>query len=304
MSLRFDERIARTYRREEWNAILERVLARSTDAAEKLMKRPEMIEQEQAKETTVKGSEDTFEQTDKSAATSQTNLAQEKSNRIAAKFLLERIALEGVGLSSKATRASDLLQRLVSMVLDAEESNPATQMTPTTIDSGSCHLPISCSAVFWRTAADLSISVPLQLHLSTPGLAGHLSELTFDSLDIYFSDQRVPVHITHQPSQKMVHRFNLGHLAPNGKQEEQKLTTNLSFSGASKVLFGTTTSAVAHSLQVTKIVLALRTKAFAINLSIACIASKMGSRWSAPPDKDGICESLALQTGVDWSTCR
>ena len=307
MSLKFDDRIAKTYRREKYNSILESVLARSTNMA-KVIKKPIVDKKafyQDAADAAIRNGK--LSNADESSDNSVTNSSKTDEAMAdpesAVSFILERLSIEGVGLPSATSRAFSLVQSLVSL-LNAQQVKLTAPTMIATIDSIQHAIPFSYSALFWQTSADLYTPVPFQIHFSTPALANHPSDLIFESLYVHFSDQRPPLQITHQTSLEIPSSIDIGFVSSSSGKAQKEVKANLSFANGDKVINGILTSSVAHNLQISKIVLALRVSMSVVMLNIHSSPSKTGQRWYTPNTSTGKNEIYLLSEIEDRSECR
>jgi hypothetical protein len=189
-ALRFDERIGRTYRREQWLGILDKILGRDDVTLRKQIKNagPDgqaLVEDSPSTMGEIKGENSEKRLTD--------------TIREALKVCLERVCLaEELHPEHRQSSSSpaDTARILFALLRDLPASiSSATSIIELT--STNSKLPYHFNSVFWRAKSKLGSLVPYQISFRSQAIADGVFDnaTAFNSIEIHFSDQRTPLSV-------------------------------------------------------------------------------------------------------------
>ncbi|GAA6061932.1 hypothetical protein JCM10212_001500 [Sporobolomyces blumeae] len=133
---------------------------------------------------------------------------------------------------------------------------------------------------FYRSTTTISTPMPFQLSLTSPSTS-RIAGFTFDSLQLFFDDDRPPVVITHRSEAETeepladVTRYLIGDV-----REDVERTADLRWrEGTTKVFVGLVSSDQAMSLSVNKVVLELSLGGWTITSELALDAATTSASW-------------------------
>lgn len=221
-SIKFDERIEKTYRKERWSTVLDCILSRSGQSA--LLK------------ATTNGHDD--------------NVSSSKLNKtLAIASLIERITLRGLEPRGQRSRTPRFRQMLSEATGAPDATGPTNEIV---LRSDQRSLPLSCCCVFWRPQADLQSQIPFQIQLYSQMLEAE--DLIVEPLSIHavFSDLR-QITINHCDGENLratTGRYDLGACNASTQSREVK---NLRFSSGCLVLQGTMSCGTPQLLKVSHV---------------------------------------------------
>lgn len=283
MSARFDERVARTYRREGWLNILEMVAARSGEQARKPRPISELS----------KGSE------------SDENDAAKVDIRALLRASLELSALSSkkAGVRHRSPQRGVALQETLRFIASVPLDAALNSDLP--IDSLECQMPAECGAVFWSTTASLDTPVPFQVHLTAPSLSTLPESCKVTQLRLAFSDQSQTILFHHDGDIEDSHLISI---VEQSSPSSQSRPANLSFSKASKKsIVGTVKSGEPNQMSLISVTITLSVGAHKFHLLLRPSGETKPAQWlhrEKRVDGTRAWRSVLFPATEDHTTCR
>lgn len=187
-ALRFDERISRTYRREHWFGILDKILGRDDVTLRKQIKNAGANSQSVIEDTPVDVEENKGEKSEKPLT---------DSIRDALKVCLERVCLAEEPLPGHriSSPPADAVRLLFALLQDLPASS-STSTPVIEINSTDSKLPFRFNSVFWNTKSELGSLVPYQISFQSSAITDEVFDnAAFRHIEVHFSDQRTPLFV-------------------------------------------------------------------------------------------------------------
>lgn len=304
LCLRFDERIARTYRREGWTNLLDGTLDRSAKAAAA-----------QAHAQTTSDDDGPTNQPQPAAIESALRLKLEHESLDGLRLQGEHSGPAGrplhcarlmIPLASLLTASQSLRSALVPFATSLPDAG--SEASPITIDSETTPLPFTCQCTFWEMAADLGQLVPFQIVVVSAIIAAEdLDEgVSVQGARVHWSDGRdVPVVRQEKHGATRKGAVALGNVSDDGAAGAGR-EADLAFSAdGTLVLYGSISSTREQILQLQKVSLDVRIASQHITLDLRPDIIKSQSRsWFALSPGEKASEALRLPSHFDHTTCR
>ncbi|KAG6920032.1 hypothetical protein DXG01_010100 [Tephrocybe rancida] len=256
MAIRFFERIATIYRRENWDALLQPLLSTWYACARELGD----IELSIKLLIEMLGHHIIVNPTTDAANAEESNSVEE-----------DLLAI--LKISKSTVPSSD-----EPLVVDLSESQPICELWPRV--QFFAHLMLDSvdhNVVFWTPEANIGQPGAFQLSLVAPkGIC--ISSLPISTLSIHFSHRQSPLIIRHQHAEDATPSsyklINLGHISTSSEQPED-MTANLRWEmGDCFILFGSVSSDSPTTIKIDKLVLTLEEEKWTIKIPIVLSAPR------------------------------